>query len=169
MCHNVSHSILHPFVHTSLLANVHCNESLVWFEASGFCYTINTGSSLGLLSDILLLPCVMEILQLWICRTSPFMHHMLYHCISGGDVGIGQLKPWIWAWEVAEWVSPQLSCSHTSRVSSPVVSRLAHPILQPAVGGACSPECGDCQVEGPAQHSGSSSSPDQEPLHGPWW
>jgi hypothetical protein len=27
----------------------------------------------GLLSDILFLPCVMEILQLWICRTSPFM------------------------------------------------------------------------------------------------
>lgn len=38
---------------TSLLANVHCNESLVWFKASGFCYTINTGSSLGWLSDIL--------------------------------------------------------------------------------------------------------------------
>jgi hypothetical protein len=34
---SVSHSI--PFVHTSLLANVHCNESVVWFEASGFCRT----------------------------------------------------------------------------------------------------------------------------------
>ena len=30
-------------------ANVHCNESLVWFEASGFCYTINSESPLGLL------------------------------------------------------------------------------------------------------------------------
>jgi hypothetical protein len=39
----------HPLVHTSLLANVHCSDSLVWFQASGFCYTINTGSSLGLL------------------------------------------------------------------------------------------------------------------------
>jgi hypothetical protein len=36
-------------VHTSLLANVHCNDSLVWYEAPGFCYTINTGTSLGLL------------------------------------------------------------------------------------------------------------------------
>jgi hypothetical protein len=26
-----------------------CKESLVWFEASGFCHTINTGSSLSLL------------------------------------------------------------------------------------------------------------------------
>ena len=49
---------IHSFAQTALLANVHCNESLVWFKASGFCYTINTGSSLGLLSDILLLPCV---------------------------------------------------------------------------------------------------------------
>jgi hypothetical protein len=31
-------------------------------EASGFCYTISTGSSLGLLSDIPLLPFVMKIL-----------------------------------------------------------------------------------------------------------
>lgn len=40
-----------------------CNETLVWFEASGFCYTINVGSSLGFLSDILLVSHV---------RTSPF-------------------------------------------------------------------------------------------------
>jgi hypothetical protein len=45
---------VHTFVHTSLLGN-DCNESLVWFEASGFCYTVNTGSSMGLLSALLLL------------------------------------------------------------------------------------------------------------------
>jgi hypothetical protein len=45
-----------PFVHTSLLANVHCNESLVLFKASGYCYSINTGTSLGLLLDILCCP-----------------------------------------------------------------------------------------------------------------
>lgn len=50
MCHSVCHCT--PF------ANIHHSESLVWIEAS----IINTGSSLGLLSDILLLPCVMEIL-----------------------------------------------------------------------------------------------------------
>lgn len=38
----------------------------------GFCYIISVGSSLRLLSDTLLLPCVMEILKLWICRTRPF-------------------------------------------------------------------------------------------------
>jgi hypothetical protein len=27
------------------LADVHYNESLVWFEASGFCSTVNAGSS----------------------------------------------------------------------------------------------------------------------------
>jgi hypothetical protein len=36
---------VYPFVHTSSLINVHCNESLVLFEASSFCYTINAGSS----------------------------------------------------------------------------------------------------------------------------
>jgi hypothetical protein len=36
---------------TAFLADVHYNESLVWFEASGFFYTVNTGSSMGLLSD----------------------------------------------------------------------------------------------------------------------
>ena len=52
---------VYPFAQTALLANVHRNGSLVWFEASGSCYTINTGTSLVF---ILLLPCVMEILQL---------------------------------------------------------------------------------------------------------
>jgi hypothetical protein len=61
----------HPFVPTALLANGHCNESLVWFEASGFCYSVNTGTSLGLLSDILL-PCVMKILQIQFCSVC---HH----------------------------------------------------------------------------------------------
>ena len=60
---------VYPFVHTSLLANVHCNESLVWSEASGFCCTSNTGSSLGLLSDVLLLCSVMEIMKPWIFKT----------------------------------------------------------------------------------------------------
>jgi hypothetical protein len=42
----------------------HCSESLVWFEASGFCYSINPGSSPGLRSDILSLPYKVAILQL---------------------------------------------------------------------------------------------------------
>jgi hypothetical protein len=40
---------IYIFVHTSLLENVHYNESLVWLEASGSCYTINIGFLSGLL------------------------------------------------------------------------------------------------------------------------
>ena len=69
--YTVSHSIsLCPYIFTS---SVHFNESLVWYEVSGFCDTISTGSSQGLLLDILLLFCVMEILQFWICRTLVFV------------------------------------------------------------------------------------------------
>jgi hypothetical protein len=54
----------------------------VWLEASGFYHTLNVRSSPGLLPVILLLPCVMEILQLWICSALVF--------IDGVDVGVGQ-------------------------------------------------------------------------------
>ncbi|KAL6040579.1 hypothetical protein STEG23_015980, partial [Scotinomys teguina] len=58
---------------------VNLRESLVWFETSGFYYTINAGPSLRLCSDILLLPCVVEILQLWVCRnlSAPLRVHTL--------------------------------------------------------------------------------------------
>ena len=79
-----------PFVHTSLLANVHCNESLVWFEASDFCYTGNTGSSLRRLSDVLLLPRVMEFLWFWICRTKSF--NPFCEFINRVDTGKCQFK-----------------------------------------------------------------------------
>lgn len=46
MCQSV-----YPFAQTALLADVHCNKSLVGFEVSGFCYTIIAGATLGLLSD----------------------------------------------------------------------------------------------------------------------
>lgn len=66
-------TIVCPFVHTSLLANVHCTESWVCFETSGFCYSIYTWFSLRLFLDFMMLPCVLEIMQLLICRTSSFM------------------------------------------------------------------------------------------------
>ena len=83
------------FVHT-LLANVHCNEWLVWF---GFYYTIRTGSSPGVLLDSLWLPPVREILGLSICRTSPFKRlsvHWWGRCWGVPTQG------WIWAWVVPE-------------------------------------------------------------------
>ena len=87
MCHHHP-GYVKPFAQTVLLANVHCSESLVWFEASGFCYTINTGSSLGLLLDTLLSPCVMEILQLWFSARVAL--HKLQQFIDGLDVGVGR-------------------------------------------------------------------------------
>jgi len=77
-----------PICPCNLLANVCCNKSLVWFKASGFCYTINTGSSLGPLSHILFLPCIIEILQFWSAGT----FHALQQLIDRVDVGVGQLK-----------------------------------------------------------------------------
>lgn len=71
-CDIASHTV-NPSVHI-LLVRVHYKESLVWFEVSGFCYTINAGSSPELLLVILLLPCAVEILKLWVCRTGPIMY-----------------------------------------------------------------------------------------------
>ena len=58
--HSVSLNI--SFDLTSFCANVDCNESWVWFKAYGFSYSITTTPLLGLFSEILFLPCVMEIL-----------------------------------------------------------------------------------------------------------
>lgn len=42
--HHSSYSVSHsmPFCPDILLANVHYNESLVWFQASDFCYIISS-------------------------------------------------------------------------------------------------------------------------------
>ena len=63
---------VYALVHMSVLVSVHYKESLVWFKVSVFCYTIDTGLTLELFLDILLLSCAMEILRLWVCRPDPF-------------------------------------------------------------------------------------------------
>jgi hypothetical protein len=70
----VYHSVTHVYisVHTSSLASIHCSTSLVWSKIAGFCDTISIDSSPGLFPVILVLPCVMEILQLWVTRTGLF-------------------------------------------------------------------------------------------------
>lgn len=60
---------VYPLTQIVLLANVHCNELLVWFKASGFWYTIKTGLSPKLLSDTQLLLQIIETLGLWFFRT----------------------------------------------------------------------------------------------------
>ena len=62
-------------------------KSLVWFKASGFNNTIDTGPSLGLLLDILLLSSVMEILQYWICWSRLFICFQQF--IDEVNVGVG--------------------------------------------------------------------------------
>jgi hypothetical protein len=110
---------VYPLDHLSLLANVHYNESLVFSEASGSCNIINTGSSPGLL---LISCCIMEILLLWIWRTCSQSSETV-------DSGMGQPKPWIWAWVVAKlvnlpalWNPPQGKLPSTSLASSPNAS-----------------------------------------------
>ena len=93
MCHSVSTE--HPFVHTSLLANIHCSESLVWLKTSGFFYTINTVSSLGLLLAIQLSPC-----------TGQAPSH------TPVAVGVSPLKALDLGLDGSELVSHQLSSTH---------------------------------------------------------
>lgn len=58
--HSVSHSI--PFCLHFFIASVHCNDTMVRYDACAFWYSNKTGTVLGLLWDILLLPYVMNIL-----------------------------------------------------------------------------------------------------------
>lgn len=81
------HHTVNPFVQTASFANVRCNESLDWVEASGFWYTINTGSSPRILSNSLLLPCV-----LICCSCGSAGLHVLQQFMDGVDAGLGQLK-----------------------------------------------------------------------------
>ena len=64
---------------------------------------MNIESSPGRLPGILLLPCVMEVLQLWISRASPFMHPNHLQMIQ--ILGWANSETWIWAWVVTELVS----------------------------------------------------------------
>lgn len=62
LCHTV-----HPFVQTVFLTNGHCNESLIWFEASGLLLHYQY-------SNLTETPRITEILQLRFFKTTPFTH-----------------------------------------------------------------------------------------------
>ena len=75
--------MVYLFDHMSLLANVHCNEPLVWFKASGFCYTTNTCSSLE----------SFQIFCVVLCHRDPAaldLHTLQF--IDGVHIGVGQLR-----------------------------------------------------------------------------
>lgn len=82
VCHSESRSKPLLSIHFYILVLI-AKKSLVWFKALGFCYIIDTGPSLGLFLDILLRPYIVEILQLWVCRSispptpTPTMHQQI--------------------------------------------------------------------------------------------
>lgn len=80
----MSHTV-HPLVHTFWPVSVHSNESLTGFKASDFCYTTDTGPSLGLLLAILLMPCVAGVPAALDLRVWPL--HVLQQLID--EVGVG--------------------------------------------------------------------------------
>jgi hypothetical protein len=57
-----------------LSTHLHLQMFIAVSHWSGFCDTINIGTSRGFFQVILLSPCVMEILQLWISKTGHFTH-----------------------------------------------------------------------------------------------
>ena len=83
----MSHSIL---VNTFLLANVHCNELLVCFEADGFCYAVYTGFSQDFLLDSLFDALCHGDAAALDLQNQPF--HPLQQIIDVVDVGVDQLK-----------------------------------------------------------------------------
>jgi hypothetical protein len=64
--------------------------------------------------------------------------NMFHEIIDGVDVGVGQLKALDLGLEVAVLAAYQFLCTCTTRVSSPALPWLAHPMLQVAKGGGCS-------------------------------
>jgi hypothetical protein len=67
---------LYSFEQSSLFANVHYNELLNCFKASGFCYSIKTSSSAGCILDILL--------QVWSLHA---LHVFTYVIVAGSEPG----------------------------------------------------------------------------------
>jgi hypothetical protein len=84
MCHTA-----YPFANTSLIANIHCNVSLVWSEVSCFCYSINTGSSPGLLS---ISPCCPVSWRPSALDLQDWPLYKLQQFLDEVDVGVDQLK-----------------------------------------------------------------------------
>jgi len=95
MCHMCPTE--YPLVHMALLANVHCNDSLVWYKVSGFYYTIKNLTETPFGYPIVALchrdPIVLDLQDQHSCTLE--VHHQW-----GGCWGWANSKPWIWTWEV---------------------------------------------------------------------
>ena len=125
VCHSVLHRIpLCPHFYVQTFTSVSRHWSGLRLLASAT--LTNTGSSPGVFSDVsdIPLPCVMEILQLWICRTCPFT----FPAVKGYTSEWVNSESWIWAWVVAELLSLTALPTSTSRRSSPAPPQLTHPM-----------------------------------------
>lgn len=116
-CVPVCHSVW-PFVYTSLLANVQGSETLVCFEASDFCYSIHTGTSLRypVVARSHGDPAALD-LQDW-------LFYVLQQIIYGVELEWANSKPCTGAWETAELVSPLdfLHLYHPGELSTALAS-----------------------------------------------
>lgn len=101
MCH-----IVYPFVPSARLATVHCSESLIWFKASGFWYTILTGSSPKLFWGIL---CLRD--HAGIVPEDQYFHE-LQQDLDGVDARVGPPKTQLLIWVLAM----QVRSSHWGRL-----------------------------------------------------
>jgi hypothetical protein len=107
---------IHPFVHTAYLRMfIAMSHSFVWFEASGFRYTINTDPHRDFSSISYCCP-----LSWRAYSFEPARLVLSYPLADGLDFGVRQLKPQIWAWEVAELVRlpALLQLHHQGKISS---------------------------------------------------
>jgi hypothetical protein len=84
-------------------------------------------------SSLLLLPCIMEILQLWICRTGPFMHPCSSLVENMFRWAVSEL--WIWPGWSLSYSACQPHCTHTTRTSSPAFMPLRPAHLCPCYQG----------------------------------
>lgn len=85
----------------SLLARVQCKESLVWFEASGFCYTVMLGPNW----DSSWIPCCFFVSwRSCSFRSTGQVLHKLQKITNRVDIGVGQPITWFWACIVARLI-----------------------------------------------------------------
>ena len=119
-----SYSISHNTLFLSTHLYLQMFTTLSWFEAPGFCYTVNTGFLLRLLSDI---PTALDL------QNRPL--NSLQQIIDGVDVGVSRLRGLGLVWVVAELISwPALAnLGHQGQLSCASQEK-CRPALQPVRG-----------------------------------
>lgn len=126
VCHTESHSIpFHPCIF-SYKGSLQQVIGLLW--GLQLLQYSQTRALLGLLLDILLLPCIMEALQLWTCgtRTSRAPDVQRWD----GCWGVQTHSPGSGPGLELSWLACYFSHILTTRVSFLILGQLVHPVLQ---------------------------------------